>query len=132
LFRMADPDSGSAGFTIIEAVIALALVAVMLSAIGPLIATSMRGVRSVEQHAELVATARAVEAGLPDRGELGVGNLSGDHAGHRWRVDVSPYAGVVVPASAAWTPQSVIITVRSPSGAALRIDTIRLRHRSSG
>ena len=51
-----EPDD--AGFTLIEALVALALVAVLLAAIGPLIASSMRGVRSVEQHGALVATAR--------------------------------------------------------------------------
>jgi general secretion pathway protein I len=124
----------SAGFTIIEALVALAVVAASLAAIGSLIATSIRGTRSVEQHVALVETARAVEAGLPSRDELAPGNLSGELAGHRWRVDVSPFAagGIDSGLPASWVPQTVVITVRSPSGAVLQLNTVRLRRRSGG
>jgi len=120
---------GSAGFTIIEALVALAVVAASLAAIGALVATSARGARKIEAHLALVETARAVMAGLPKRDELALGSLSGDLAGHRWRVDVLPFAaGSADPAAAvAWLPQAVVITVRSPSGGMLRLDTVRLR-----
>ena len=41
---------GNAGFTLIEVLVALAVVAASLAAIGTLIATSVRGARAVEQH----------------------------------------------------------------------------------
>jgi general secretion pathway protein I len=121
-----------AGFTIIEALVALAVVAASLTALGSMIATSIRGTRSIEQHVALVETARAIETGLPSRDELAPGNFSGELAGHRWRVDVSPFAAGSVDAtpSAAWVPQAVVITVRSPSGAMLQLNTVRLRRRS--
>jgi general secretion pathway protein I len=129
-----DRRRGSAGFTIIEALVALAVVAASLAAIGSLIATSIRGTRSLEQHVALVETARAIETALPSRDELALGNFSGELAGHRWRVDVAPFAaGGIDPAlSAAWVPQAVVITVRSPSGAVLQLNTVRLRRRSGG
>jgi general secretion pathway protein I len=122
------------GFTIIEVLVALAVVAASLAAIGSLIATSARGTRSLEQHVALVETARSIAAGLPKRDELAVGEFSGELAGHRWRVDVMPYAdGGVDPAlPVAWVPQAVVITVRSPSGAVLQLNTVRLRKRSGG
>ena len=124
----------SAGFTIIEVLVALAVVAASLAAIGSLIATSIRGTRSVEQHVALVETARAIEAGLPNRDELAPGSLSGEVAGHRWRVDVSPFAagGIDSALPASWVPQAVVITVRSPSGAVLQLNTVRLRRRPGG
>ncbi len=120
---------GRAGFTIIEALVALAIVVMSLAAIGSVIATTARGIRSIEQHVALVETARAVEAGMPDRDQLDVGEMSGELAGNRWSVDVSPYLGGGIEAgrSSLWTPQAVVITVRSPSGAVLRISSLRLR-----
>jgi general secretion pathway protein I len=120
---------GTAGFTIIEALVALAVVAAALAAIGGLVATSARGTRKLEAHVAMVETARAIMAGLPKRDELVLGSLSGELAGHRWRVDVLPLsAGGTDPAAAvAWLPQTVVITVRSPSGGMLRLDTVRLR-----
>jgi len=126
-----DHESGSAGFTIIEVLIALAVVAASLAAIGSLIATSVRGARALEQHVALVRTARAIITGLPRRDELAPGSLAGDLAGYRWRVDVAPFAAGAVDATSgvAWEPQAVVVTVRSPSGALLQLNTVRLRRR---
>lgn len=54
-----------AGFTIIEALVALAVVAGSLAAIGSVIAASTRGAPALEQRVALLQTARAIETGLP-------------------------------------------------------------------
>jgi general secretion pathway protein I len=123
-----------AGFTLIEVLIALAVVAVSLTAIGSLMAATVRGTGSIDQHLGLVETARAIEAGLPDRGDLAVGSLNGAVGGYRWRVDVLPFrANFVDPQlPAEWVPQAVLIMVQSPAGKILRINTVRLHRRTSG
>jgi general secretion pathway protein I len=136
LFRAAPSERrcSTAGFTIIEVLVALAVVAAALAAIGAVVATSVRGTRSIEQHVALMQTARAIVTGLPKRAELVPGEFSGDFAGHRWRMDVSPLAkasGDPAPATA-WVPQSVVITVRSPSGTVVQVNTVRLHRRSGG
>ena len=127
-------DRAIAGFTLIEVLVALAVVAVSLAAIGSLMAATVRGTRSVDQHLALVETARAVEAGLPERGDLAVGSLTGDMGGYRWRVDVVPFIAGFVDARlpSPWVPQTVVITVQSPAGPILRVDTVRLRRRTGG
>ena len=124
---------GVAGFTLIEVLIALAIVSISLAAIGSLMASTIRAMRSIDQRFALVETARAVETGLPDRGEL-TGRLAGDLAGHRWRVDVSPFiANFVDPRlPSPWVPQAVVIRVQSPGGAILQVNTVRLRRRTGG
>ena len=119
---------GTEGFTLIEVLVALAVVAVTLSAIGSLVAVTVRGARSVGGRLALVETARAIMTGLPDRAELAPGSFSGEFAGHRWRVDVLPfYADFVDPRKTDWTPQTVVVRVQSPSGPILQINTVRLR-----
>ena len=121
---------GTEGFTLIEVLVALSVVAVTLSAIGSLIAVTIRGARSVSGHLALVETARSIMTGLPDRGELGPGNFSGEAAGHRWRVDVLPfYADFVDPDKSTWIPQTVVVRVQSPSGPVLQLNTVRLRRK---
>jgi general secretion pathway protein I len=122
----------SAGFTIIEVLIALALVAMSLSAIGSLVAGNVRGTRSIEQHLALVETTRLVAASLPPRARLAPGRLSGEILGHRWRVDVSPFEAGGAPAvTSPWIPENVLLRVQSPSGAVIRVETIRLQKRAT-
>jgi general secretion pathway protein I len=124
---------GIAGFTLIEVVIALGIVSISLAAIGSLMATTVRAMRSIDQRLALVETARAIETGLPDRGEL-AGGLAGNLAGHRWRIDVAPFVADFVDPRlpSPWVPQTVVISVQGPGGAILRVDTVRLRRRTGG
>jgi len=122
-----------AGFTLIEALVALAVTAVSLAAIGLLVAGNIRGSGRIEQHLGLVETLRAVEAGLPDRTSLSAGTLSDEMHGQAWSVDIAPFPGEFVNPRAAqlWTPQTIVIKVQSPSGAVLQVETIRLGRRTS-
>ena len=133
--RAASPriDGPQAGFTIIEALIALAVVAVCIVAIGSVMSTNVRGVRSLEQHVALMQAARsAMTTAIPPRAQLGPGVLSGQLNDHRWRLDVGPLGGgwVVPDADAPWIPQLVKIQVQSSSGGAFELQTIRLMHRA--
>ena len=127
-------NDGEAGFTIIEVLIALALVAVSLVAIGSLMATNARGVRSLEQHVALMQTARTVmTTGIPPRADLSPGTLSGQTENYRWTVDVSPLGGgwTVPDADVPWVPELVRVRVKSPNGAVSDIRTVRLMPRPS-
>ena len=131
--RPGEDRDASAGFTLIEALVALAVAAVSLAAIGLLVAGNIRGSSRIEQHLGLVETLRAVEAGLPDRASLPAGTLSGEMHDQAWSVDIAPFPGDFVNPRAAqlWTPQTIVIKVQSPSGAVLQVETIRLGRRTS-
>ena len=121
----------SAGFTLIEVLVALAVVAASLAAIGSLIATSVRGVRAVEQHVALVERARTIMAALPRRDELAIGQAAGESGGYRWQVTVLPYPIGQTGAASQWVPRTVVTTVRSRSGTAVQLHTVRLVRRPS-
>ena len=118
----------SAGFTLIEALVALAVAAISLAAIGGLMAGNVRGSAKIAQQVGLLATLRAVETGLPDRTNIMPGTLSGEMYGNAWSVDIAPYPSDVVNPRAAqvWTHEMITITAQSPSGGLLQIKTIRL------
>ena len=122
-----------AGFTLIEVLVALAVVATSLAAIGALVAVSVKGTRSLEERLAFTETMRAILTSLPDRRNLSMGTASGDQAGYRWRIDVTPFiASFVDPRlPTPWEPQAVVITVQSPTGRLLQLNTIRL-HRRAG
>ena len=121
-------DRGEAGFTLVEVLIALAVVTIVIVAIGSVVSTNARGVRALEQHVALIQTAQTVfTTGIPPREDLAPGSLAGQIRDYRWQVDVGPVgAGWVVDGDAAWIPELVKIRVRSPSGAAIDLETVRL------
>jgi len=125
-------EGRDAGFTILEVLIALAVVAVSIVAIGSVMSTNVRGVRLLEQHVTLMQTARTVlTAGIPPRAELGPGALSGQIDDYKWTIDVGPMGEGwdVAGADVAWIPALVRIQVRSSSGAVSDLRTVRLMHR---
>lgn len=126
-------DDREAGFTIIEVLVALALVAVSMVSIGSLMATNTRGVRSLERHVALMQAARAIMAtGIPPRAELRPGTSSGRTDDYRWTVEVEPLGGgwTVPNADVPWAPELVRVRVTSPTGAVFDIRTVRLMPRA--
>jgi general secretion pathway protein I len=136
LYPAAPPSTErhDAGFTIIEVLVALALVAVVIGAVGSLMASNVRGVRSFESHVALMqATRAAMVTAVPPRDQLKEGTLSGQADGYRWTVDLSPLGGEWAARNpeAAWAPELVRIRVRAPGGATSDIRTVRLVRRAA-
>jgi general secretion pathway protein I len=136
LDRDGHAHAANAGFTLIEALVALAVAAACLAAIGSLMAANIRGSGKIAEHLGLVTTLRAVETGLPDRTDLVVGTLSDEIQGHTYFVEITPS---IVPdrfdnprAAQFWTPRAVGIKVTSPSGGELQLTTIRLAKITGG
>ncbi len=120
-----------AGFTVIEALIALAIVSVVLASIGSLVATNVQSTRHLEQHVALMETARLVASSLPRQGEPLPSNIAGKLAGFAWQMRASPFSGQgPVVSKSAFVPELIELKVRSPSGATVSLQTIRLQSRS--
>lgn len=122
------PNNHSRGFTLVEALIALTVMMILLSAIGGLSAASLRTGRYVERHVAEMENAQQILAGMPARDQLADRTQSGEMAGYRWRLDAQPFsAAFLAPrAQSPWTPETIVLTVQGPSGAPLSFDMIRL------
>jgi general secretion pathway protein I len=125
--------NGARGFTLIEALVALAIVAAVLGSIGAVIATTVKATRGIDRRLELSGTAETLVAALPARTLLKPGRQSGDLAGHRWRIDVSPMNVPVAgdaPQTGRFVPLAVTMRLQAPGGPATQITTVRLVPRS--
>ncbi|WP_349629757.1 prepilin-type cleavage/methylation domain-containing protein [Bradyrhizobium genosp. L] len=111
----------------IEALVALAIVASVLGAIGSVIATTVQGTRAIDQKLALSGAAETVLASLPQRSALKVGRQSGTLAGHRWRIDVAPInAGAADGPTNRFVPFAVNLRMQGPGGAQIQVTTVRL------
>jgi general secretion pathway protein I len=128
LLRPENPEGrGIAGFTLIEALAALAVMGAGLAATGSLASSSLRSGLYAERHLADIETARKIIAGMPSREALSVGRLTGALDAHDWRIDSTLIGAPAAVGDTLWTPQRIEVSVQSASGAILKIDTIRLR-----
>jgi general secretion pathway protein I len=127
LFRKSCSD-GEKGFTLIEALVALAIIAAVLSTIGSVIGTTVRGTRTIDQRLSLIGAAETLLAALPARNLLKPGRQSGELSGHRWRIDVAPLnlAAEDVPQNSRFVPLAVNMRMQAPGGPAIQVTTVRL------
>jgi general secretion pathway protein I len=126
-------SDGERGFTLIEVLVALAIVAAVLSSIGAVIGTTVKGTRSIDQRLALTGAAETLLAQLPARNLLKPGTQYGELAGHRWRIDVAPLnvAAQEVTATSRFVPLAVSLLMQAPGGPAIQITTVRLVPRFS-
>jgi general secretion pathway protein I len=125
-------SDGTGGFTLIEALVALAIVAAVLSSIGAVIATTVKGTRSIDQRLALTGAAETLLAALPARNLLKPGRQSGELAGHRWRIDVAPLnVAADAPPTQRFVPLAVNIRLQAPGGPAIQLTTVRLVPRAA-
>ena len=124
-----DSSAGARGFTLIEALVALALLAAGLAAIGRLGYGALAAARRAENRLELISAARAALTALPDRRASRDGVSSGQIFASRWRLAAAPFRDVASggPADSGWIPQILELNVGDGAGGSLTVQTVRLR-----
>ena len=106
---------------------ALAIIAAVLSSIGAVIGVTVKGTRSIDQRLALTGAAETVLAALPTRNALKPGRQSGELAGHRWRLDVTPLNAAAADApQGRVVPLAVNMRMQAAGGPAISVTTVRL------
>jgi general secretion pathway protein I len=119
---------GERGFTLIEALVALAIIAAVLSAIGMVIGTTVRGTRAIDQRLALTGAAETLLAQLPARNLLKPGVQNGELEGHSWRIEVAPLnvAAQEGTPTSRFVALAVSLRMQAPRGPAFQVTTVRL------
>ena len=134
------PPRGTAGFTLIEVLVAIAVLAVVLGAIGAVVGNTVRTIRSVDRRLPLLETAQSLIASLPARDALQPGTQSGTSGDFRWRIDAVllnrnvpdnaaaalSTAATGTPPKVNWMPLAITVRVQGSEGPPVRLDTVRL------
>ena len=116
-----------AGFTLFEVLIALAVFALMVAVMMPLVSVSIR--RSLQEPDRLAVIAAGYDLlqGLQQREAIRAGTSSGVLGTVHWRMEATeietPVSLEVMPR---WRPYRLVVDLTGPNNARTRIETIRL------
>jgi Tfp pilus assembly protein PilV len=119
------------GFTLLEALVALALVLAFVGTLGPYLFYSRRLMGNAEQRVAAQILLRTLLNAPFDRSRLANVARGGEMNGLRWRIVTEPFAIDASPSAPrlSWTAYRVIASVSTGAGQTVSAETIRLGKR---
>ena len=121
-----DRSDRQAGFTLLEALVALALVLAFASAVGPHLSQARRIMANADGRAAAQALLRSLLNAPFDRSSLARAPREGETSGLRWRIDTEPAAAPRARNQANWSAFRVVASVAWAPGQVIMAETIRL------
>lgn len=123
-----DGDANRRGFTLLEALVALALVAAFFATLGPFLFHARRIMDNAEKRVAAHILLRTLLNAPFDRFHLANAARGGYFSGLRWHIAALPYATDVKRSGAApsWTAYRIVASVSSGPGQIITAETIRL------
>jgi prepilin-type N-terminal cleavage/methylation domain-containing protein len=121
-----DRNDGQAGFTLLEALVALALILSFASAVGPHLSQARRIMANAEGRVAAQVLLRSLLDAPFDRSSLARAPREGETSGLRWRIDAEPVAAARVPKQPNWSAFRVVASVTWAPGQVIMAETLRL------
>ena len=121
-----DRRDGQAGFTLLEALVALALVLAFATAVGPHLSQARRIMANAEGRVAAQVLLRSLLDAPFDRSSLARAPREGETSGLRWRIDTEPAAAARVRDQPNWSAFRVVASVTWAPGQVMMAETIRL------
>ena len=118
--------SRSAGFTLLETLVALAICGLVIGTLAPMFAMNARRVRSVDDRLAVIGAGHRLLETLPSREQMTEGVRNGMMDGVRWRLEATALPlNSEVDQAQPWIPYKLVIEL-SANDFTRRIETIRL------
>jgi prepilin-type N-terminal cleavage/methylation domain-containing protein len=123
-----DDGQGQAGFTLLEALVALAVVLAFAAALGPHLSQARRIMDHAEGRVAAQVMLRSLLDAPFDRSGLAKASRKGEAGGLRWRIAAEPVltAAPGAPDRQRWLPYRVTASVAWGSDQVITAETIRL------
>ena len=122
-----DRSDSQAGFTLLEALVALALLLIFASAVGPHLSQARRIMANAEGRVAAQVLLRSLLNAPFDRSSAASASHEGETNGLRWRIDTEPTAVVRGQNQSNWSAVRVVASVAWAPGQVIMAETIRLR-----
>jgi len=121
-----DRSDSQAGFTLLEALVALALVLAFASVVGPHLSQARRIMANAEGRVAAQVLLRSLLNAPFDRSSLARAPREGETSGLRWRIDTEPVAAARPRDRPNWSAFRVVASVTWAPGQLVMAETIRL------
>ena len=124
----ARPVRASGGFLLLEALVTVAIIMLVVAALGALFATTMAGVRKSGDRTALIQAVRVALDDLPVPSRLVAGSYAGKVNGMSWAATVDARADLPRPLKdPTFVPMTVLMTVTSSTGTQMKVEAVRSR-----
>jgi prepilin-type N-terminal cleavage/methylation domain-containing protein len=121
-----EADAGCAGFTLIEALVALALILAFAEVLGPYLFHARRIAANADSRVAAQVLLRSLLDAPFDRSQLENVSRRGETAGLRWQIDTDPVTTGALPPQGQWAAFRVTARVSSAGGQIAIAETVRL------
>jgi type II secretory pathway pseudopilin PulG len=119
-------ESGQAGFTLLEALVSLALILAFAGVLGPNLSQARRIMAHADGRVAAQVLLRSLLDAPFDRSTLPNASREGETGGLRWRIVAAPVAAAGTSDKASWSAFHLKASVAWADGQSISAETIRL------